>query len=250
MAIDLSGQRYGNLTVVSEAGRDAYQRYKWRCKCDCGNETIVSSNNLRTGTSKSCGCLKSIPRRRQDLIGLRSGRLVATSYSHTSEGKAYWNCSCDCGNSTVKLAAKLKRAKVQSCGCMRPKTEGISCDAWSRALREIHQSCAKCGTLEGLHCHHILPFNQHQHLAKDPSNGVALCGNCHREFHALHGHRDFGPRELGAWLGLDNLSTKVLEVFVGHKAKGQAQDIRKAIHYCKLILELQYGETSEAPPDR
>lgn len=49
---------------------------------------------------------------------------------------------------------------------------------------------------------------------------------------------------------LGYLEGNVIKYVTRHKAKGQAQDIRKAIHYCKLILELQYGETAEARPDR
>ena len=62
--IDLTGQKYGMLTVVSEATDiDRSQRKSrsvlWRCICDCGNETVVSTNALRTGGTVSCGCLSS-----------------------------------------------------------------------------------------------------------------------------------------------------------------------------------------------
>ena len=61
--IDLTGQKYGMLTVieeVSETGKDRKNRgIMWKCLCECGNETIVSSNALRTGGTISCGCLSS-----------------------------------------------------------------------------------------------------------------------------------------------------------------------------------------------
>ena len=56
--IDLIGLRYGNLTVIEYAGIKRHLAH-WKCLCDCGNVTVVSSNNLRSGTTKSCGCLKS-----------------------------------------------------------------------------------------------------------------------------------------------------------------------------------------------
>lgn len=34
------------------------RQYYWKCKCDCGNETIVLGTSLRTGITKSCGCAK------------------------------------------------------------------------------------------------------------------------------------------------------------------------------------------------
>ena len=54
--IDLTGQRFGRLTVISRApnGKDTHSR--WICRGDCGHETIVSSNNLRSGGTVSCGC--------------------------------------------------------------------------------------------------------------------------------------------------------------------------------------------------
>lgn len=54
--VDLTGQRFGRLTVVSCAGRTSSRQAKWRCICDCGNITIVSGGNLRSGNTTSCGC--------------------------------------------------------------------------------------------------------------------------------------------------------------------------------------------------
>lgn len=57
-AIDITGMRFGKLVVIrrnglGRAGRNAH----WLCKCDCGAETVVGSRDLRSGTTKSCGCL-------------------------------------------------------------------------------------------------------------------------------------------------------------------------------------------------
>lgn len=58
--INLIGQKYGMLTVIEEAPNTNKRRgLCWRCVCECGNETIVSSNALRTGGTISCGCLSS-----------------------------------------------------------------------------------------------------------------------------------------------------------------------------------------------
>lgn len=54
--IDLVGQRFGKLTVVSPAGKNN-GGITWRCVCDCGQEAIVRSYFLRSGATKSCGCL-------------------------------------------------------------------------------------------------------------------------------------------------------------------------------------------------
>lgn len=56
--IVLTGQRFGRLTVISRAENDKVGQALWHCFCDCGNEIIVFGWNLRTGNTKSCGCLR------------------------------------------------------------------------------------------------------------------------------------------------------------------------------------------------
>lgn len=56
--IDLTGQVFGRLTVVQEAGIDTRGEKLWMCECECGSIVNVLSSNLRTGHTKSCGCLK------------------------------------------------------------------------------------------------------------------------------------------------------------------------------------------------
>ena len=55
--VDLVGEKYGRLTVV---GFDRIQNHKtyWHCVCDCGLTVIATGNNLRSGNTKSCGCLQ------------------------------------------------------------------------------------------------------------------------------------------------------------------------------------------------
>ena len=55
--IDLTGQRFGKLLVIGEKGR-INEQVAWECQCDCGNTTVVRSSDLRSGDTKSCGCLR------------------------------------------------------------------------------------------------------------------------------------------------------------------------------------------------
>lgn len=55
--IDLTGQRFERLVVANRVGTAASGSALWRCICDCGKETNVSSNALRSGATLSCGCL-------------------------------------------------------------------------------------------------------------------------------------------------------------------------------------------------
>lgn len=57
--IDLTGKRFGRLTVVKKSDKNPkdYKTY-WDCVCDCGNETTVLLTYLTSGETKSCGCLR------------------------------------------------------------------------------------------------------------------------------------------------------------------------------------------------
>lgn len=55
--IDLTGQRFGRLVVLSENGRSHSGKKRWLCQCDCGNQTCVVAGDLRSGRTRSCGCL-------------------------------------------------------------------------------------------------------------------------------------------------------------------------------------------------
>ena len=59
---DLEGKRFGKLVVVKFIGykqtKSSGNRSIWECKCDCGNIKNVLRDNLVSGRTKSCGCLK------------------------------------------------------------------------------------------------------------------------------------------------------------------------------------------------
>jgi len=56
---NIIGQRFGRLKVVSFSHKDKSKKHSFFfCKCDCGNEKVVCSDNLKKGDTKSCGCLQ------------------------------------------------------------------------------------------------------------------------------------------------------------------------------------------------
>ena len=56
--IDLTGQRFNRLVVIREYGRAKDRQVTWLCRCDCGGEVVVTSGNLRSENTQSCGCLR------------------------------------------------------------------------------------------------------------------------------------------------------------------------------------------------
>jgi hypothetical protein len=118
---DFSGQRIGALTVLDRGTNDKSGRPQWRCRCDCGNETLVKAFWLSKKTSTSCGCgMYRNTRLVKDLAGQRFGRLLAVEPAYSKpNGGVFWRCRCDCGNETVVRGAKLNNGHTQSCGCIR-----------------------------------------------------------------------------------------------------------------------------------
>lgn len=55
---NLVGQKFGRLTVDARFGSEGTSA-TWRCICSCGRESVVSTRNLRSGNTKSCGCLRA-----------------------------------------------------------------------------------------------------------------------------------------------------------------------------------------------
>ena len=54
---NLKGLKFNRLRVIEYAGKTKNNRTSWLCGCDCGNEKIIQGGDLKSGNTKSCGCL-------------------------------------------------------------------------------------------------------------------------------------------------------------------------------------------------
>lgn len=118
-AIDLTGQKFGKLTVIErdyDYAKEHNLKQKivhWRCQCDCGNYITVSSQSLRAGSTIQCSLCKS-----GNEIGKRYGRLIVLGPAEKkSKGSSSWLCQCDCGKQTIVHAWDLRSGRTTSCGC-------------------------------------------------------------------------------------------------------------------------------------
>ncbi len=113
--IDLTGKSFGDLVVIEEINDRCKKSVMWKCRCKCGNIINVSSGNLLSGNSKSCGCRN----RTKDLTNMRFGKLVAL-YRTTEIGsrRPMWMCKCDCGNLCEVGRYDLESGGTRSCGCL------------------------------------------------------------------------------------------------------------------------------------
>jgi hypothetical protein len=89
--IDLTGQKFLRLLVTECVGRNKRGLALWRCKCECGQDTVVSSNALRSKRTKSCGCyareIKSIVHTKYGDAGTRLYRIWDNMIRRCEDGK-------------------------------------------------------------------------------------------------------------------------------------------------------------------
>lgn len=134
--IDLTGQKFGKLTVIKQADdkimSSGRRKSAWLCKCECGNEHITTTTNLRSGNVKSCGCSKSELMSlalSKDLTGKKFGRLTVIEqvedYVSPSGHKHMWKCQCECGNTTKVIGSSLTSGVTKSCGCLQTEISKI-----------------------------------------------------------------------------------------------------------------------------
>lgn len=128
---DLTGQTFGRLKVIQFAGKSTDRQYLWECECSCENHThlIVKAGNLRSGNTKSCGCLHS----------------EITSKVHTTHGHRH-----------DKIYGVWKTMKSR---CYNPNVECYNryggrritiCDEWLNSFEAFYKWSVKNGYQEGL----------------------------------------------------------------------------------------------------
>jgi 5-methylcytosine-specific restriction endonuclease McrA len=288
---DLVGQRFGKLVVIKFSHIIKSDGAQWLCKCDCGNEKIISGRNLRKSNSTSCGCKRSEHlvvfglKKRKNIIGNKYGRLFVIEFSHINKSNsAFWICECNCGNIVIVQGTKLRSGHTKSCGCLLKdfakenffiditgETFGYffvekfvsigergsqweclckcgnrkivyatdlkaghvtSCGCKRRTIlkkyedsdksfteRElVRQSveysewrtsvfktgnyiCEKCGQRGGyIEAHHVLSFDKNLEERFDVKNGIVFCKHCHVDFHKNYGFGDNTREQLKEFL--------------------------------------------------
>lgn len=83
--INMIGQKFGRLTVVDFNRLENHKTY-WKCICDCGLTVISTGNNLRSGNTKSCGCL----RREETRIRGKANKTHGESHDNRTRLYSIW----------------------------------------------------------------------------------------------------------------------------------------------------------------
>lgn len=138
--MELAGQAFGLLTVLTEAPKRGRTRY-WACRCACGTEKVICQNELSSGRAESCGCLKG--KVKENLTGKVYGRLTVLEEAPKKGRRTpYWRCRCSCGNEKEVRHKDLTNGVTKSCGCfkkVRPKRLNFVGQKFGRlvALEEV-----------------------------------------------------------------------------------------------------------------
>lgn len=119
MKLDLTGNKYGRLTVLGDVGkRTKNGRVLWNCLCECGTATFVRADHLKKGSVVSCGCLNAEKKHKRfkNLTGTETDNFKVIDRAFSKNSRIYWNCICKhCGNHIELQSNQIDR--YSSCGC-------------------------------------------------------------------------------------------------------------------------------------
>lgn len=118
---DLINKKFHYLTALSY-DHSKNKRVFWKFKCRCGKIIIARLTAVKTGNTKSCGCLLKeniFKKRSTDITGKTYGRLVAVEYAHKVHKSLFWKFKCICGNEKIINKGAVIRGDIKSCGCLQ-----------------------------------------------------------------------------------------------------------------------------------
>lgn len=152
-----SGSKFGNLTVISEDGRDSHGHIFYLCLCTCGKKKRVSRNHLCANTIKSCGCLwyKTIcahAKRRRKPKGMATASAL---YNHYRAGAKRRNLAFQ-----LNLNDFLNLTKSPCFYCGTNPKQVLTLRGYYGSY--VYNGVDRLNNLEGY----------------NPTNTVACCGTC------------------------------------------------------------------------
>lgn len=151
VSISLVGNKYGKLLVI-EQGKHIGVKIAWVCKCECGNITEVSGDHLKSGGTRSCGCI------REEMVG--------TKHHNYNPNKTD--------------EERLKKRYILGKHTLN--------EFRNKVYRRDEYTCRVCGQVGGtLNAHHLDGWNWATDKRFEVSNGATLCKDCHNEFHRIYG---------------------------------------------------------------
>lgn len=175
-------ERFGKLVVIAFGGKTKCRHALWICECDCGTIKPIMGKHLRSGHTRSCGCLHSSDEVRKKISDNHANISGENNpgYGRFGKDSAVWN---------PNLTDEDRKNKRCIAGY----------DEWRKLVFERDNfTCQKCGSNKGgtLNAHHIESYNSNRELRTTLSNGITLCKECHDDFHHQYG---YGNNTIEQW---------------------------------------------------
>ncbi len=127
------GERFGRLTVLRIADERKYGQLCFVCRCDCGTEKTMTGSDLRTGRTRSCGCLRREKGIERGKASRRHGE--ASKGKETPEYRAWANMISRCHNSNHIQFANYGGRGIVVCDRWRSSYESFLSDMGRRPDR-------------------------------------------------------------------------------------------------------------------
>lgn len=128
-AINITGQKFGRLTAIKPCGKTSGGNVLWLCECDCGNKTTAPTQHLKSGNTKSCGCLNS---------ELASKRFTKTGESNHRLYRIWRNMKRRCYDNTFKAYKNYGGKGV------------LICDDWLKSFENFYKWAISNGYKDNL----------------------------------------------------------------------------------------------------
>jgi hypothetical protein len=210
----MEGLRFEKLLVIERCGSNSRGEKLWKCLCDCGNEKIVKSHNLKIGRTKSCGCISTGPKSITPIYKKYNKLTILKKVGRDKYRSQIVECLCECGTIKNIILKSVTKGHVVSCGCYIlnlkkrvgidnphynpniPEHERIerrsieSYKKWRQIVKEKHNFTCKCCNKSKsgqMVAHHLDSYHWAVDKRCDIENGVCLCEECHKKFHKLYG---------------------------------------------------------------
>jgi len=162
--IDLTGQTFGRLTIISLNSNPPGKDKTWNSLCICGNTKIVSGRSLKTKKTISCGCYHT-----EQVALVRTPKVIEKNKQRTGKNHPLWDPT-----KSNQERYRIRGHKTSQCRKEIFERDNYTC-----------QCCLTRGS-QILNAHHIIPFSKWVEGRYDLNNLITLCLECHKTYHSMY----------------------------------------------------------------